>query len=531
MIERILDKLKHVSARAAIGLGLLLMVPSLFSGWFADDWMLRHALRVDGGGVGAALRLYQFTHTFPQPGAWFITPGYRNDLLRPLAGLFFLADEKLGPLFGHLHSLAWWALLLFVVARLYRRLLPAPVAALALLLFAVDDVHWGPVVWIANRHALVATTLVLAGLEARLSGRRVAPIVLYALGLTASEAAVQALAYVVVLELLHRRFSQLIAPALLVGVYAAVRRPLGVGVSGSGQYFDPLVDPLGFLGALPARLATLLGDLLGGAPSDLWLSMPAARPRLFIVGVAVLLVVTWLTVRCLRLLADGERRTLLALMAGGVLALVPGAAGVPGSRLLFASSFAGAALVATLLVHLASAWRWWLLAVHLAIAPLFLFVDEAQVITMARRTDRAMARSRFDGDVALVSAPDSFVAIYPPYIDARYRSYRILSLTPRDLVITRAAPRTLRFETTDGPFFDSAIETSIRPEPPPPGTTVRQDVVAVTVESPTALRFDFDVPLESIHFVVWRDGALGPLALPAVGAQVRVRREVGMMGM
>lgn len=530
MIERALEKLKHVPTRAAVALGLLLMAPSLAVGWFADDWMLRHALRVDGGGLRAALRLYQFTHTFPQPGVWFASPGYRMDLLRPLAGLLLLADDRLGPLFGHLHSLAWWALLLAVAARLYRRLLPAPVAALALVLFAVDDAHWGPVVWIANRHALVATTLVLAGLDAQLRERRAAPAVLYALGLAASEAAVQALAYVAVLAVAQRRFSRLAAPALLVAAYAALRGPFGAGIAGSGQYLDPLHDPLGFLGALPARLATLLGDLLGGLPSDLWASMPAARPQLVALGIAATAAVAWLTIRCLRPLPEGERRTLAALSVGGLLALVPGAAGLPGGRLLFASSFASAALVAALLVHLTSAWRWWLLAVHLAAAPLLLLLDESQVYAMARRTDAAMARTELVGDVALVAAPDSFVAIYPPYIDTRYRTYRILSLTPHDLVITRPGPRTLRFETVGGPFFDSAIERSLRPEPPP-GAAVRQDVVTAVVESPTAIRFEFDAPPESIRFVAWRGGALAPLALPAVGGRVTVRREPGLMGM
>lgn len=514
-----------------MALGLLLMVPSLFIGWFADDWMLRHALRVDGGGVRAALRLYQFTHTFPRPGYWLASPGYRMDLLRPLAGLLFWVDDALGPLFGHLHSIAWWALLLVVVMRLYRRLLPAPVAALALLVFAVDDVHWGPVTWLANRHALVATTLVLWGLDAQLRDRKVTPIVLYALGIAAGESAFQPLAYVVALAVLQRRYARLVAPAVLVAVYALVRRPLGAVVAGTAGYLDPLSDPWGFVGAMPSRLATLFGDLLGGVTSDLWLSLPASRPYLAGLGVGALLVMSWLTVRCARALPDDARRTLLALLAGGVLALLPGVAGFPGSRILFATSFAGAALVATLLVHLASAWRVWLVAVHLVLAPMFLLVDQMQELTMARRTDRAMARSRLDGDVALVSAPDTFVAIYPPYIDARYRSYRMLTLTPHDVVITRVSPRSLRVECQGGPFFDSALERSLRPDPLPPGSTARQDVMTVTVESPSVLRFDFDVPLEGIHFVVWHDGALVSLALPDVGARVRVPHEPGMTGM
>src|SRR5262249_40152817 len=157
--------------KVAIALGLLLGLPSLVSGYFADDWILFHDLHAGGSTLSAAARLYQFSLGWqPKPGEpqvwmpWFISPRYQTDFLRPFAGILFWLDEKLWPggVWAHVHSLVWWALLLFIVAALFRRLLSPRVAGLALLIFAVDDSHWQPMAWVANRHATVATALVLA---------------------------------------------------------------------------------------------------------------------------------------------------------------------------------------------------------------------------------------------------------------------------------------------------------------------------------------------------------------------------------
>jgi hypothetical protein len=534
--------LERVSARAAIVLGVALMLPSLFLGWFADDWMLLRDLRLGGGEWRAALQLYQFSRHWPKPGLWFAAPDYRTDFLRPFGGLLILLDARLGALFGHFESLLWWAILLVIVARLYRKLLPAPIAAIALVLYAIDDVHWMPVVWLANRHALVATTFVLAGLLAQLSFRdwrgAALSIPAFAMGLSTSEAAVQALVYVFVLEWFarDRRLSRLIAPSLLIVLYAGLRRPLGAGVSGSGQYFDPLAQPFGFLRALPERVIALLGDLFGGLPSDLWFALPGVEIYFLVIGAVVAAVLIWLTWRTLRILEAEQARTLKILLVAGFLALLPGAAGVPGSRLLFASSFAGSALVATLLVRLPSRICWWLLAVHLVIAPFMLLADQGQAIGAGRTTLRSVAASDLDGDVVVISAPDSFVSIYPPYVEEvvgkrRFRSYRVLTLSPHDLVLSRPGERTLKLTSTNGPFFDSPVEKFLLPRPLPAGTEAHLDVFKARVQSASELLFDFDVPLESLKFLRWHDQALRLLPLPPVGGQVTIPREPGMMGM
>ena len=55
------------------------------------------------------------------------------------------------------HNLAWFALLLVVVGAVYRRFSKASwVAALALLLYAIDDARAPTLGWLANRNALIA---------------------------------------------------------------------------------------------------------------------------------------------------------------------------------------------------------------------------------------------------------------------------------------------------------------------------------------------------------------------------------------
>jgi hypothetical protein len=436
-----------------------------------------------------------------------------------------------------LHTIAWWLLLLLCVASLFRRLLPEKTAALALLLYAVDDCHWTPLAWLANRHTLVATTLVFAGLLGHLrwrddKWRAGLPLSLlaYTAGLTAGESALQALAFLFALELVERRpgWMTRLAPAtILIVVYGALRRPLGAGIAGSGMYFDPIAQPLKFLAVLPTRLAILLGDLLGGMPCDFYFAFPRYQVALVAVGAAVVVVVAWLARRV--------SPPLPALLLGGLLAILPGAAGPPGSRLLLAPSFASAALVAVLLTAVTTPkWaRVWLFAVHLVAAPLLLVVDQAQVVVGAETMRRSTLASDLTGDVVVVATPDMFASIYPPYVamglgKVNFRSWQVLSFTPEDVELSRPAADELRLEAPN--LFQSSMERMIMDHPLPPGQRVIQGRLTAEVETPSALRFRFSDGVEGRTLLVWRQGALKRLSLPPIGGKVTIRREPGMMG-
>ena len=165
-----------------------------------------------------------------------------------------------------------------------------------------------------------------------------------------------------------------------------------------------------------------------------------------------------------------------------------------------------------------------------------LLANQSQALMAGRRTLRSVAASDFSGEVVVVSTPDSFVSIYPPYIEdvdgkPRFSVYRVLTLSPHDLVLSRPGQRIVRLTSINGPFFDSPVEKFLLPKVPPIGFEKHSDVFTARVESERELSFDFDVPLESQNFLVWHDDALRRLALPPIGGQVTIRREPGMMGM
>jgi len=105
----------------------------------------------------------------------------------------------------HLHSLAWLGAVVVVATLFYRRMFAAAwIAGLAALLFAVDDAHGFPAVWLANRNALIGVFFGLLTLIAHDRWRRdgwwmgavLAPLA-FLLGLLSKESAVATGAYLV----------------------------------------------------------------------------------------------------------------------------------------------------------------------------------------------------------------------------------------------------------------------------------------------------------------------------------------------
>src|SRR5262249_9176634 len=160
-------------------------------------------------------------------------------------------------------------------------------------------------------------------------------------------------------------------------------RALGYGARGHEQYLDPLAEPGRFLVGAATRLPTLLADQLAGLPADLWAMLPALRPAYLVLGALSLGVIALLLRFVWRRVDPREAVELRWLALGAAGALLPGIAGLPGSRLLLVPGLGGAAVVATLLVHLGGGAaargrglpvraavglaRGWLVAVHLVL--------------------------------------------------------------------------------------------------------------------------------------------------------------------
>jgi len=190
------------------------------------------------------------------------------------------------PWLMHVQSLAWFGLLIWATAILYRRLIgrthAAWIAALATLLFTLDDAHAFPAGWLANRNALLAGLFGILTLIAhdrwRHDGWRAgalwAPLALSA-GLLCKEAAASTggylLAYAVFLDRARWRTRLLsLLPYLAVGVvWYGVYKALGFGVADSGVYVDPADDPIGFVRHVARYGPILLLGQWGLALSDL----------------------------------------------------------------------------------------------------------------------------------------------------------------------------------------------------------------------------------------------------------------------
>jgi hypothetical protein len=174
--------------------------------------------------------------------------------------------------------------LLSAVAVLYKRFLSGPAAVLSLLLFAVDDAHVYPVVWLANRSEVVSVAFVCWAIWAHLAaenslhpGRlRAIALLLTAVGLLAGEHAIAPLCYLVALELFGSRGSVLervgrLLPYLgLVAIYVIWRASLGYGVAGSAFYVDPFSEPARYLLTAATRVPLLAGDLVFGMAAEWW---------------------------------------------------------------------------------------------------------------------------------------------------------------------------------------------------------------------------------------------------------------------
>lgn len=550
----------------ALGLAFALSLPALTTGLFGDDYFLLARLRLGPHTLRRSLELYSLasattaSECIAHGGCpWFLDPTLRLELLRPLSSLLFALDDRLpGPLLAHLHSIAWFLLLVVAVYLLFRRALPGAVGGLALLLFAVDQTHFLPIGWLANRHALVAAAPVLFGLVAHVRFREERffaglPLSLagYSIGLLGGETALQAMAYLFAYELTlapkEKRVRALLPASLLLLAYLIAYRAFGYGAYHHDQYPDPFGAPAQFIAALCTRLPALIANLLGGLPSELHGFFPALQPIIVILGLASLGVVAALLRLAWPFLPTHERRGVRFLGLGALLSLLPAAAGPIGSRLLLLPSIGGAAVVAVILLHARAnagprslatrAALVWLAAVHLVISPLLLPASLSLLASKARQLEALVASAQISPssrkpDVLILAVPDLFSILYPPVMatlasKVPERNWWTLSVAPFDHLLARTGPRSFTLTLQGGAFHQSYAESFFRSARAPlhAGDRVALDGLSIELLSASAISVVADRPLEdpSLRILTFSDGALRPVSMPAVGGSVLLR--------
>lgn len=566
-------------APACILLGVCLMAPALGSGLLADDYLQQLMLRDDPGIRGLSHRpldLFRFADGRPESARalieegvfpWWTDPHAQLSFFRPLASLTHWLDHQLWPdrpALMHAHSLVWFALVLCVVAALYRRFGAARSGAgVALLLFAIDDAHAPLVAWIANRNALVALCLALPALLWHERWRRgggarggwLGPGAL-ALGLCAGEAAVLVLpyllAYAACLDRGSRwcRYGALVPYVLVAGVWKLVCLALGLGVVGSGLYFDPLRQPLLFLGAACERLPVLGLGLLAAPFADLWELYPLLWPGLRVAVMALALVVLATFALVLRPLLVRDARVRFW-ATGMALSLLPLCATFPHDRLLLAPGIGAMALIAVLLE---AGWAQrarlgpllgtlLLLGVHGAaagvLAPLRA-ADVGRFDELLRASDATLPadpgiRAR---TLVLLNPPlDPFAAYLPAYRQyfgiPRPRQQLWLASGVDDVAVTTLDAHSLAIRQRGG-FISASMQRMLRSVGPElvRGGLVRLDGVEISIgergpdQRPHAIivRFQRELADPSLLWFSWQGTGYVPFELPAVGREVVLPR-------
>ncbi len=521
----------------AAGLAGLLVLPSLFTGLATEDYVFRAAthaplhwstLNVFGGPEAPGATATDRTDGILP---WLAPDDLHIAFWRPLSSLTHQFDYRVlasAPWLMHLESIVLFIALVYVAARLYRRLFEGPhVAGLATLLYAVDDAHGHAVGWLANRNAILAGLFALVALVCHDRWRRddwkpgavLAPFAL-ALSLLSGELGLGALGYFVAYALIldpgRRRYWACLPAFAVTLVWALEYRALGYGARGSGLYLDPLRDPRTFLLALPDRLGTLCLGQLALPPADVWTHLhDGPRTLLPVAGFLALACLAWLVRR-----ASAATRFCLL---GGVGALVPVCAAFPGDRLLVLGGFGLLGAIASVCVDGSRFFRAPLLAVHLVLAPLALPVRS---LTMAPYHDRVseLSRSAYanigarDETLVLLSAPDYFEAsliwLLHVYAAGGPPSPLLTLAGTRDPVeVRRVDPNTLEVRTPRG-FLDEPLNRIYRSRSRPlaKGDRIRLPRVEVEVTEvlpsgePRAATFRFVWPLDSgkLRFVALR---------------------------
>lgn len=363
-------------------LGILLTLPSLWSGWVIDDHFQRQAFlgshRLEGI-LGSSLDIFRFfdgnpvrTQRMMDLGIvpWWTVPDLRGAFWRPVAALTHWLDYALWPAYAalmHLHSIAWYGLLIVAVALLYRRLLGSkPVAGLGALLYAIDDGHGMPVGFLANRNAVIAAVFgvltILFHDRWRRQGARIGWVLAsltFSASLLSSESGLSTTAYLFAYALFLERGSlriralSLLPYVFLVLAWRWAWTSQGYGVSdGLSFYIDPLNSPIEFATAMLQRLPLLLLGQWALPPSDVAILLtPSAVGVLSTVAVIVLLASAWIVVTALRTdsNSDGQSKSTQTKLP----AAVPDGASVHGNELAFPTrrilSFAAVGMFLSLL--------------------------------------------------------------------------------------------------------------------------------------------------------------------------------------
>jgi hypothetical protein len=480
---------------------------------------------------------------------WWSDPRLKMRFLRPLPSALVWLDHRLfgyqslGP---HMISVAWWIAAVLAACFLYRTVMGARAALIATAAFALSPTLAIPLVWLANRDALVTLTfgaLALA-LYLRWRARRsrvlgLAATAAFGAAALTGEYAICLAAYVVACEIgrlqesFGRRLLGVVPAALPLGIYTVVHLALGYGANASGFYRDPIGDPIGYLRALPRATSVLIAS--SWVAIDESSALLTSRPfsAALIVGGAIIVAASSWAMRRRDLLVDaGGAAAWLA--CGSVLALLPLAATEPSRRILGIAALGVSGVLGILIergreglarqprptafIDLGAVLL--LGYVHFIAAPSETrrISREAVDATSGSITRFASLRGASHAEMGVVvRANHPPTLLWTPFMlraDAP-EQWRVLSQTFERTTVIRTSPSALEVAAENGPLFAVGPTELLRTTPFNVGTVVqvpglRATVLRVDEEGqPKAVRYDVDRDLDGRSIVWISEGQTG----------------------
>ena len=372
---RLPDRLKVTPARtiALFFLVLLLTCPCLFSGFQLSDFPQNLMLQKDLEWSSSAQPfsdMFCFADGSAGPNferidqgmlPWWSNSQLRVRFLRPISVVTHWCDHQLWPgnsAAMHIHSVCWYLFTISLCYILYRRFTTRPwVAVLAVVMFAVDDVHAVTVTWIANRNHLIACVLVLVAFFCHMRWRVERRSLygwlatgIFLIALLACEAAVAFGAFVIAWAVawedddgLWRRVFGIV-PSLLAGfVWLMFYRLYEYGSHGSGGYVDPANQPFNFFLACCERLPTFLSTLSGASSSDFRYTLYDGMAPQLLLGYEILTTALGAVVVIPFLRQDRAVRFWSVAL---IISLLPLCAAFPSDRVLLLASVSSHGLIA-----------------------------------------------------------------------------------------------------------------------------------------------------------------------------------------
>jgi hypothetical protein len=551
---------------AAAAIALLIHIPGLRTPLLLDDFTQLAMIEGRYPSPPGPFQLYDFIDDSNRAilvdrGVlpWWSHPKMVMRFLRPLSSALLWMDYRIAgdrPLWGHLHSLLWWAAACLAVHLLLRRLFSPRVAWLGVVVFALAPCHSFPLSWLANREEIISTALGTAALVVYLRWREwkkprdgLLCLTLFSLAALAGEYTLCFAGYVIAAEMVvrgesvSRRVMALGCFAVPMLAYVAVHHALHYGAFGIGYYHDPLRDPGAYAGSAPRRLTVLLTTAWLGLNELVWVNEPGWK--LVLVTIAAVGCLAVPLTRMLRELDVAQRRGAWAMLVGSVLSLAPVMAVEPSARLLQVPMVGVSAVVALLVDHV-----WFprsarprrgaaeftelvvlgLAFVHFFRAPLDTWLSQRATRSWAANFEGRLASLSEQVDrspmVVILRANSSQAIFFSPLrVEDPSARVRTLSLRSGKCLVLRTSARAFDMVAAPPGLFPIGPGDLLRDIPIRQGDRAELPGMRVTIlelhedGAPRRARFEFDRDLDDPSMVWLIDASSGfrEQKLPAVG--------------